>query len=112
MIYRVFSFGKPSNLFVKELKINRLHMREPLGELEQKKSKFAKRLLAWYAVHRRNFPWRRSQDPFKILLAEAMLRKTTARQVAKLYQRFLLKYPNPSSLLSAPLKGLMDWPSK
>lgn len=83
-------------------------MREPLGGLEQKKSEFAKRLLAWYAVHRRNFPWRRTQDPFKILLAEAMLRKTTARQVARLYQRFLLKYPSPSSLLSAPLKGLMD----
>jgi A/G-specific adenine glycosylase len=83
-------------------------MREPLEKLKQKKSKFAERLLAWHAAHRRNFPWRRTRDPFKILLAEAMLRKTTARQVTKLYQRFLLKYPSPSSLLNAPLKELMD----
>jgi A/G-specific adenine glycosylase len=68
---------------------------------------FIRRILAWYKHNRRDFPWRNTTDPFRILLSEVLLRKTTARQVAKLYESFVQKYPTPSSLLDAPLQDLM-----
>ncbi|MGI0070222.1 MAG: hypothetical protein ACREAN_08215 [Nitrosopumilaceae archaeon] len=51
--------------------------------------------------NKRQFSWRNTRDPFKILIAELLLRKTTARQVESVYSEFLEKFPNPKSLASA-----------
>ncbi|MEM0463055.1 A/G-specific adenine glycosylase [Pyrobaculum sp.] len=55
-------------------------------------------------------PWRRSPTPWGILAAALLLRKTTAKQVAAVYEEFLKRYPEPRALLQAPeeeLKALL-----
>jgi len=62
---------------------------------------FSQRLLEWWETNKRDFPWRRTQRPYEILIAEMLLRKTTAQQVENIYERFLKKYPNPLALSKA-----------
>jgi len=57
----------------------------------EKKKAFSEKLLAWYAKNKRDFSWRRTKDPYKILVAEMMLQKTTAKQVSNLFDRFIGK---------------------
>src|SRR5437773_4888961 len=59
-------------------------------------------LRAWDAVHRRSFPWRTTMNPFHIMMAELMLRRTQACQVAPVYQSFIERYPDPHILATAP----------
>ena len=58
-------------------------------------------LLNWYQKHGRRYPWRVASDPYKILIAEIMLRRTKADQVLPVYQRFMHLYPNIQSLSMA-----------
>lgn len=67
---------------------------------------FAERLLAWFERNKRDFPWRRTRDPYKILVAEMMLQKTTSKQVAKLYDGFIEKYPSPASLANVAVSDI------
>jgi len=66
--------------------------------LEQK---IAGRLLRWYAANGREFPFRETKDPYRILVCEILLRKTTAKQVASIYHRFFKRYPRIKSLADA-----------
>jgi A/G-specific adenine glycosylase len=59
-------------------------------------------LLQWYRQHGRAFPWRETTNPFHILMAEMMLRRTQARQVVAVYERFCQTYPDPLALARAP----------
>jgi len=63
---------------------------------------FREQLVAWGARHGRSFPWRSSQDPYHLLIAEMMLRRTQARQVVPVYEAFLRHYPTPQELAAAP----------
>ncbi len=69
--------------------------------LKPKFRDFAEKLLEWWERNKRIFPWLLTNDPYKILVAELLLRKTTAGQVAKMYNEFLSKYPHPASLAEA-----------
>ena len=62
---------------------------------------FAEKLLAWWKENKRDFSWRKVRDPYKILLAEILLRKTTAKQVERVYERFLQKFPSLEALSKA-----------
>jgi A/G-specific adenine glycosylase len=62
-------------------------------------SAFARReLLTWFRTSARVFPWRGDHNPYHILMAEMMLRRTQARQVVVVYKEFLCKYPDIASL--------------
>lgn len=74
--------------------------------LAKRKNSFTNAMLAWGANNRRDFPWRRTRNPYMVLIAELLLRKTTAKQVAKIYDAFIEKYPAPSSLACADFKEL------
>jgi len=65
------------------------------------RGKFAELLLEWWRSNRRDFPWRRTADPYKILIAEMLLRKTTARQVSRVFDEFFAKFPNAEALAGA-----------
>ncbi len=69
---------------------------------------FVKLLLEWWEENKRDFPWRHTEDPYEILIAEMLLRKTTARQVEKIYNDFLAKYPDPRTLAEADVNELKD----
>ncbi len=59
-------------------------------------------LLAWYAAHGRDLPWRRTHDPYHILVAEVMLQQTQVDRVLPKYREFLETYPTVASLAAAP----------
>ena len=59
-------------------------------------------LLKWFKISARDFPWRYDRNPYHVLMAEMMLRRTQARQVVAVYQRFIQCYPDVNSLDQAP----------
>ena len=58
-------------------------------------------LLGWYAANARGLPWRRTSDPYAILVAEVMLQQTQVDRVAPKYDEFLEAFPTLEALASA-----------
>lgn len=54
---------------------------------------FRRKLLKWGQKNIRSYPWRDTDDPYKVLVAELMLRRTKAEQVFPVYLKFIEKYP-------------------
>lgn len=63
--------------------------------------KFQARLLRWFRTHGRDLPWRKTRDPYKILVSEVMLQQTQVDRVRGYYERFLREYPTVRDLASA-----------
>jgi A/G-specific adenine glycosylase len=59
-------------------------------------------LLAWYAEHARDLPWRRTRDPYAILVSEVMLQQTQVARVVPRYLEWLERWPTVESLAAAP----------
>ncbi len=70
--------------------------------------KFQKRLLKWYARYGRDLPWRKTQDPYKILVSEIMLHQTQVDRVVPKYLEFLERYPDFSTLAQAPQEEVVQ----
>ena len=64
--------------------------------------RFRRRLLIWYRRHGRDLPWRRTADPYHILVAEIMLQQTQVDRVLPKYAEWLQKYPSLHALAGAP----------
>lgn len=74
------------------------------GALDRSKLQWFRRQLShWARHHCRDFPWRRTQDPYSIFVAEFLLQKTNATTVAPIYQTFISRYPTVGDLAAAPL---------
>jgi A/G-specific adenine glycosylase len=65
------------------------------------KPKFRRRLLAWFAESKRDLPWRRTRDPYRIWLSEIMLQQTRVAAVIPHFRRFLEAFPNVRALARA-----------
>ena len=65
------------------------------------KRRFQIRLLKWYAEFGRDLPWRRTSDPYKILVSEVMLQQTQVDRVIPKYHEFLQRYPTLQDLANA-----------
>lgn len=63
---------------------------------------FAQRLIDWYRSVRRDLPWRRTNDPYRIWVSEIMLQQTRVAAVIPYYERFLTKFPTVEALADAP----------
>lgn len=64
-------------------------------------------LLAWFAVNRRNLPWRQTRDPYRILVSEVMLQQTQVDRVIPYYERWLERFPTVEALAEAPTSELI-----
>jgi A/G-specific adenine glycosylase len=64
--------------------------------------RFRSRLLAWYRRHGRDLPWRKTDDPYHILVSEIMLQQTQVDRVLPKYAEWLEKYPSLDALAAAP----------
>ncbi len=62
---------------------------------------FQRRLLAWYKRHGRDLPWRRTRDPYRVLVSEIMLQQTQVDRVMPKYAQWLERYPTMQSLAGA-----------
>jgi A/G-specific adenine glycosylase len=59
-------------------------------------------LLAWFAEHGRDLPWRRTRDPYAILVSEVMLQQTQVARVVPRYLAWLERWPSVEPLAAAP----------
>jgi A/G-specific adenine glycosylase len=59
-------------------------------------------LLAWFAQHGRDLPWRRTRDPYAILVSEVMLQQTQVERVVPRYVAWLERWPSAEALAAAP----------
>ncbi len=64
------------------------------------------KLFLWYKKNYRDFPWRHTKDPYKIMIAEFMLHRTKAEQVVPVYLEFIEKYPDIKTLLRANFEDI------
>jgi len=64
--------------------------------------RFRQRLLSWYRRHGRDLPWRKTSDPYHILVSEVMLQQTQVDRVLPKYAEWLDKYPSMGALAAAP----------
>ena len=62
---------------------------------------FRRRLLRWFRRHGRDLPWRRTRDPYHVLVSEFMLQQTQVSRVEAYYHRFLAQYPTVEALAGA-----------
>jgi A/G-specific adenine glycosylase len=62
---------------------------------------FQRRLLDWYARHGRDLPWRRTREPYRVLVSEIMLQQTQVDRVIPKYHEFLARYPTLEDLARA-----------
>ena len=67
----------------------------------------APRLLAWFDRERRDLPWRRTNDPYRIWVAEIMLQQTQVATVIPYYERFLKAFPTVRALAAAPIDEVL-----
>ncbi|OPZ83764.1 MAG: putative A/G-specific adenine glycosylase YfhQ [bacterium ADurb.Bin429] len=75
----------------------------PISRLPNK-LRFQRALLAWFAAHGRDLPWRHTNDPYHILVSEMMLQQTQVERVAPKYTEWLDKYPTLEELAAADVE--------
>lgn len=69
-----------------------------INDAKKIKNEYRKLLLLWYKVNKRDFPWRYSNDPYKILVSEILLQKTNVSKVLPVFTQFIQKYPTINEL--------------
>lgn len=77
----------------------------PMGEPSP--SEVRTRLLTWYGTNRRDLPWRRTRDPYRILVAEFLLQRTRVAIGTPYYERFIARFPTVRDLAAAPLDDVL-----
>src|SRR2546423_5625764 len=66
------------------------------------RQRFRRALLTWYRRRGRDLPWRKTDDPYHILVSEMMLQQTQVDRVLPKYAEWLAKYPSLEALAAAP----------
>lgn len=69
---------------------------------EERRAAVQAALLGWWDAGHRDLPWRRTTDPYAILVSETMLQQTQAERVAPKYEAFLARFPTLAELSAAP----------
>ncbi len=69
---------------------------------------FTRKVLAWYARAGRDLPWRRTRDPYRVLVSEFMLQQTQVSRVQEYYPRFLARFPDLDALASARPRAVRE----
>jgi A/G-specific adenine glycosylase len=64
-------------------------------------------LLSWWAEHGRDLPWRRTRDPWAVLVSEVMLQQTQVERVVPAWAAFLERFPDAASCAAAPLADVL-----
>jgi A/G-specific adenine glycosylase len=69
---------------------------------------FGTRLRAWYRRGHRDLPWRKTRDPYRVLVSELMLQQTQVSRVLEFYAQFIERFPTMRHLADAPPKRVME----
>ena len=68
----------------------------------------AAEVLDWWAVTRRDLPWRRTRDPWAVLVSEVMLQQTQVDRVIPKWHAFLARFPDPATCAAAPVGAVIE----
>jgi len=67
---------------------------------------FSQIVICWFTRHSRDFPWRKTHNPYYIFVAEVLLRRTQAPRIIDSYKQITEKYPTPETLSKADVTEL------
>ena len=66
--------------------------------------------MSWFAENARDLPWRRTHDPYAILVSEVMLQQTQVERVVPRYEQWLARWPSAERLAeAAPAEVIFEW---
>jgi A/G-specific adenine glycosylase len=65
-------------------------------------------LVDWYHARGRDLPWRRTRDPYRVLVSEVMLQQTQVARVEPAYRAFLERFPTLVTLAEAPTAAVLE----
>jgi A/G-specific adenine glycosylase len=69
---------------------------------------FSRKLRSWFRKHGRDLPWRRTRDPYRVLVSELMLQQTQVSRVVDYYERFLTRFPTLTHVAEAPQRSVLS----
>src|SRR3989344_5165268 len=72
------------------------------------KQAFQQKILTWYQEHKRDLPWRRTTNPYHIMVSEIMLQQTQVDRVVPKYETFLKAFPTVWDLAEAPTSQVLE----
>ncbi|MEP7065149.1 MAG: A/G-specific adenine glycosylase [Gemmatimonadota bacterium] len=76
----------------------------------ERRAAFGRKLRAWYRANARDLPWRRTRDPYHILVSELMLQQTQVSRVITKYAEFLARFPTLEAVAeSRPARVREAW---
>lgn len=85
-------------------------MRETNVKISQKNIKeFQQKIFSWYKVHKQDFPWRKTRDPYQILVSEVMLQQTQVSRVIPKFEAWLQRFPTVADLAKAPVSEVLAY---
>jgi len=76
-------------------------------EAGEKRAAFRAAVLGHYTEHHRDLPWRRTQNPYRVLVSEVMLQQTQVSRVIQKYEDFIAAFPTAHHLTAAPLTEVL-----
>jgi len=65
-------------------------------------------LRAWFRANGRDLPWRRTRDPYRVLVSELMLQQTQVSRVVGYYERFVSRYPSLDAVAAEPPRRIKE----
>lgn len=80
----------------------------PVASRASRERRFRTRLLRWFRRNGRDLPWRRTRDPYRIVVSEFMLQQTQVSRVEEYYPRFLAAFPTVADLASAQPRAVRE----
>jgi len=83
-------------------------MRGSLGKSQSRLRTMRRLLLAWYRSSARSLPWRKTRNPYRILISEVMLQQTQVNRVLIHYRAFLKRFPSLRSLSQANTASVLQ----
>lgn len=82
--------------------------RKSILDTDFNRKRFRRHLAAWFRHHGRDLPWRRTRDPYQILVSEVMLQQTQVARVTEYWPRFLAQFPTVARLAKASPKRVRE----
>ncbi len=90
--------------------MSRSHRQLPAPPPSPEEAALADALVSWFLAHGRDYPWRRTTDPWAILVSEIMLQQTTIPTVLPRYTPWMERFPTPVALAAASEEeALRSW---
>ena len=71
--------------------------------------RIGQKIFKWYQKNKRDLPWRKNSNPYRIWISEIMLQQTTVQAVIPYYKKFLKKFPTLKSLAQSPLEEVLPY---